>query len=74
LQWTRAAIVLVVTRLPLVTIGLPSMGGEGTFRVLSEKAGCNYFASATEGRYALLLHPPAFALPAIGTLLLIWAA
>ena len=74
LLWTCAASVLVVALLPLATIGLPSMGGEGTSGVLSEKAGRDYFARATEGRYALLLHPLAFALPAIGTLLLMWAA
>jgi hypothetical protein len=74
LLWTCAVIVIGVVLLPLVSIGLPSTGGEGTSRVLSEKAGREYFARATEGRYALLLHPLAFALPAIGTLLLMWAA
>jgi hypothetical protein len=74
LRWTCAVIVIVVALLPLITVGLPSMGGEGTSRALSEKAGRDYFARATEGRYALLLHPLAFALPAIGTLLLMWAA
>jgi hypothetical protein len=45
-----------------------------TSHVLGGRIGRDYFERATGGKYALLLRPLAFALPAIGTLLLIRAA
>jgi hypothetical protein len=64
----------VTALLTFFTLGTPlALGGEGASHVLSGKIGREYFERATGDRIDLMLHPLAFALPAIVTLLLLWA-